>query len=496
MSLKDKFVDISYNNRAEEQNYISLFDIDNNTIDFEGLSNYDDSLNVLNANNLNTIVNTTDGMQGIIKDEVDDALKDKAGLFQSWINNLSQHAFEWQNGSQNKYYKNDVVTYSEDVGAIFLCIQDCDGTISLPNNVLNINDYWLRIYLRGDSGLNVYNLNYIGEFDWEWQGFIVNDVVYVDNYSAINFYICINGISYSSQNSPENDVAHWLKLFSVHKDEIMIYDSMPNQAFFDDVNSPSVFGVLQKMDILNDHIFGYYGNAIASQHITYYDSGGEPTTITPQSTYLDKAIYILSEAQTVIDLTDAISMSGDILSIYVRYGENVSDVVQFDAQYGNPRTYVYTNTSGYRLDIIYDGDVQLTINVRNGSNSDIVSYAYFEKVNGLKAIQILPNTYLINIRNVLYVCYTNNNDEIINLVCDKYSYNISSLSRIVATVNSIRFIDRLNSISAENPCYLDIRQNINYVFYNDNSIADEVRSVVLNNNLPNNEGRYIKSWTL
>lgn len=242
MALRDKVSDISCDKQTDIQNYINAFDINEGSIDFETLSNYDDSSYVLNAYNLNNLNNNINNMQDNWNDNVNNYLDDKAELFQSWIDNLGKDIRPWNNDLY--YYKNDIVSYSEDIGAIFLCLQNCDGSQPLPTASSVVNDYWLRIYNKGDKGLDSYDLNYIGEFNWEWEAFLVNDVVYVNNNDTIDFYVCISNVSYSSVNTPENDTEHWICLFVIHKDGLMIYDEMPNQDFFDNPNSPSIFGVV------------------------------------------------------------------------------------------------------------------------------------------------------------------------------------------------------------------------------------------------------------
>ena len=142
---------------------------------------------------------------------------------------------------EESYYKNDTVTSISDPDGLFLCIQDCDNTQPLPTPESTATAYWVRFNTRG---INSYNFNYIGEFNWQNIAYNINDIVWVDE-GDINFYVCTVAVSYSSENTPANDTAHWIKLFSVHRDSFQIYDTMPNQAFFNNANSPSVFGVIQ-----------------------------------------------------------------------------------------------------------------------------------------------------------------------------------------------------------------------------------------------------------
>lgn len=373
MALKDKLSDISCDKQTDIQNYINAFDINEDSINFETLSNYDDSSYVLNAYNLNNLNNNINNMQDNWNNDVNNYLDDKAELFQSWIDNLGNNVKYWQSGPDYQYYKNEIV--AGESGSIILCCQNCTGGEPLPRssndshydvmtrtsasmgvvgkiglgdgynsssysykldiyykykttdgieehylkfndakdlelNVIEgniedwdsvnkriqtsynnnryielslfsafventngwtqkslvytltgysnndevgnyyiniqstITDYWVSLNIKGYAGQNTYNLNYIGEFNWEWEAFLVNDVVYVNNNDTIDFYVCISNVSYSSVNTPENDTEHWVSLFTIYRDRLMIYDEMPNQDFFDNPNSPSVFGVI------------------------------------------------------------------------------------------------------------------------------------------------------------------------------------------------------------------------------------------------------------
>lgn len=122
------FVDIPFTKESVVNEYVEAFDIKNDTIDFNKLDEYKNSKYTLNANRLQSIENVIDNIQQDWKSNVIDDLDNKLQIFQSWINNLATNAREWETGSSNKYYKNDVVTYNEDPGAYFICLEDCDGT--------------------------------------------------------------------------------------------------------------------------------------------------------------------------------------------------------------------------------------------------------------------------------------------------------------------------------------------------------------------------------
>ena len=111
--------DIPYTKQSDIQEYISVFDVNNEIIDFTTLNTYQNSDYVFNTNALQKVKNNIDVMQSNFNNDIISNLDDKQELFQSWVDNLSANAKPWQPGAENKYYKNDVVTYSEDPGAYF-----------------------------------------------------------------------------------------------------------------------------------------------------------------------------------------------------------------------------------------------------------------------------------------------------------------------------------------------------------------------------------------
>lgn len=105
---------------------------------------------------------------------------------------------------------------------------------------------WLLLPIRGDAGQYTFKLNYRGE--WEANESYANettvgaDVVWFEIGRNTDFYVCLNPVQ--SSTTPDQDTEHWLLLFSKARDAFVIYDSMPNQSFFENETSPSVFGVI------------------------------------------------------------------------------------------------------------------------------------------------------------------------------------------------------------------------------------------------------------
>lgn len=160
--------DIPYTKQSDVQEYIDAFDIDNESIDFATLENYSNSDYVFNTNALQKVKNNIDVMQSDFNNDIISDLDDKQELFQSWVNNLSANAKPWQPGVENKYYKNDVVTHSEDPGAYFICLEDCDGTkpinyVKFTNTYNNIDYFNWGLCVNGD--VDDENTSFIGESD-------------------------------------------------------------------------------------------------------------------------------------------------------------------------------------------------------------------------------------------------------------------------------------------------------------------------------------------
>lgn len=147
--------DIPYTKQSDIQEYINAFDVENESINFTTLENYSNSDYVFNANALQKVKNNIDVMQSNFDNDIISGLDDKRELFQSWVNNLFANARSWQPGAENKYYKNDVVTYSEDPGAYFICLEDCDGTepinyVKFTNTFNNIDKFDWGVCVNGD----------------------------------------------------------------------------------------------------------------------------------------------------------------------------------------------------------------------------------------------------------------------------------------------------------------------------------------------------------
>ena len=240
MSYKNKAKDLPYGQQSNEVAFRNYFDFDNGKIEFgdKGINQYDNSEYALNAYTINGVVdeikahedNNPTTMQGYWYTEILQPLSQNNQSFQTWIEKMSSWVNgvkrTWVSGSANTYSKNEIVVYNDD-GYFYLCLQDCDGTQSLPTTAENA--YWARFYMRGLSGKNYYsNVNYVGKFDWATYNYNTNDIVFVPNESAISFYICLSSIGYATETTPDQDTAHWLRIFEIPRMTFDIWDSMPS----------------------------------------------------------------------------------------------------------------------------------------------------------------------------------------------------------------------------------------------------------------------------
>ena len=227
MAYKYKALDLPYSEQAEFNNYASNYNLPMQEIDFEGLADYENSDDVLNAHVLNRINDDIDTMQEHWDEDILNDLHNKYNLFQSWIDNMASVARTWSNSSSELYYKNDIVVTSPNNGAYYICLQDCNGSQSLPTIEQHSNSYWVAFYSQGEKGQPTFNLNYRGQFDWTESPFEVNDIVYIVNTYDIAFYTCTSDITYDANVSPSEDEEHWILIFKVNIPALKILDEQP-----------------------------------------------------------------------------------------------------------------------------------------------------------------------------------------------------------------------------------------------------------------------------
>ena len=304
MSLRDKFSDIPYSQKTEKENYTNSFDIENETIDFNILSDYEDSEQVMNAHSLSKVEERVDAMQSVIGDEIIDNLDDKQQLFQDWIDNLADTAKPWQSGAEHKYYKNDVV-YTNNNG-IFICLQDCDGNRVPPFPATNKNGYVnaannkIEIIVSGEIIFNIYYkyqlengdlephmLSFkvkISSNEWEVldgniEDFIASDSCIITSYMGengtyfyvtltlyedeprINYYLSIMPYNYSGHDEIiasydimiiENKTNYWLWLYTKGEQGESVYNLNYKGAYLynaTDLRSHNFFDIFSRVSV-------------------------------------------------------------------------------------------------------------------------------------------------------------------------------------------------------------------------------------------------------
>ena len=82
MAYKYKALDLPYSEQAEFNNYASNYNLPMQEIDFEGLADYENSDDVLNAHVLNRINDDIDTMQEHWDEDILNDLHNKYNLFQ------------------------------------------------------------------------------------------------------------------------------------------------------------------------------------------------------------------------------------------------------------------------------------------------------------------------------------------------------------------------------------------------------------------------------
>lgn len=245
MAYKYKAKDYPYREQSTVESYRGCFDLDNESIVFDdGLDEFKDSDFVMNSRNLNRINDDIDDMQAEWFTSVIKFLLELEEEFQSRINRFLTIK-TWSSGSSNNYYVNDVVITNPNDGAYYICLKNCTGAQPLPSGNNWQTEYWLKLYLKGDKGYEAWDINFVGEFNWDGNEYSVKDLVYVKRNTSIDFYVCKQSISYSSKTDPKDDLTHWIPAFIIERPRILILDTMP-----DNLNFPydQIFGVVSNSD--------------------------------------------------------------------------------------------------------------------------------------------------------------------------------------------------------------------------------------------------------
>lgn len=256
MEINGQFYDIPYNDKDKINEYVNAFDIDNDVIDFDTIDNNKDV--ALNAENMNAIVSKTDDLQDFFIENVNNKLQEAETQFYSWVNNFQNYE-EYIDGKT--YNRNDRVLYTNDNGLtdIYLCLKD--ATEVSPVDALD--DKWIRIFgTQGAKGKDGYNLNYRGAYDWQFEVYNKNDVVYADEFDKV-FYVCLNNnVKYSKKTMPWDDPDNWIYLFMLSTVKFRVFNSSdaPTIEYLNTLIQDYVYGIITSES-------SYYGYCIVEFYI-------------------------------------------------------------------------------------------------------------------------------------------------------------------------------------------------------------------------------------
>lgn len=452
----DKFSDIPYSQNNEAQDYVDAFNLQTGVIDFETLQEYITSPYSFNKNALENITSITDVMQNDFNTNINVVLGNKEELFQSWIDNIIKNVVNWN--ASGTYHKNDIVIYNSDTSTLYYCIKDCDGSIALNNT-----EYWLTIRTKGEKGQDVYDLNYRGEISYTNTTYGVNDIVYTNHKNAskdIIFYVCIQSIHYSSNEQVITDISvddtHWVQLFIVPKDAFEIYWTMPNQTFFNNPNSPSVFGVVQNSILIDDY---------------------------------DNAIDLVEEIRTA----PALNLADDYILSFNVYGQkNTGQYDDTPIQCLGKFTYANTFTLGDDEYVFYKMPIKNIFveyfNIPTSPNMAIVGFVH-------KVYNVVEEEYFIlSVLDEYGNLYVENGfvDEEHNAITTEYYQSILphaplikiECNRYISETPIIKIVDRVHSESANNLQYLKLQSTaLNIVDDNNNNLTTIIDNLESRNNL-------------
>ena len=406
--------DIPYNQTSQVEEYIEAFDINRRTIDWDVVNAYANSDYTIRQKILNSINNNINTMQNYWNEDVIEELNSNADEFQNWIDNFQDDTKPWNSGSSNKYYKNDVVTYNND-GAYYLCLKDCDGTQLLPTPSNPTNEYWTRLYVQGNPGLNAYNLIFTGE--WWDDIYYTNYLVYILD-KNVDFYVCLND---DVETNPKEDTVNWTKLFSLPRDSFQIFPVMPNQTYFNDPTSSTVFGVINKDDAIIINSGDY------TKSISPVSPNGERWSINGEIPH-GETDYIIEDF-SYYGLVSALTYNNNIIK------------------------YIYGSASTLGIAYYPYIDENLQLHIRYSFDGESGSDTLY------------------------YGIYANWDDKTLNT-----GYDLIPQFFIPAPAG-IKIVDRLNSESAINPKYISIQTDADIVYDKNTTLYQSINNLLSNHNL-------------
>lgn len=466
------FVDIPFTKETNVDEYIGAFNIQDDTIDFDKLDEYNNSKYVLNADGLQGIESVVDNMQLNWEHDITNNLDDKTQLFQSWINNLATVAKEWEPGASNKYYKNDVVTYNEDPGAYFICLEDCDGTepinyvkftnssnrkdsfnwgLCVNNDIDDSNESFIGTSESGS--INAFQLTY--KYDGEYKLEFTKKDTFV---GEIN-YLIFNGDReiFQHMNFIVND-SKWLRVYirgdagqnSFDLDWRGEWES--GESYIHGAAIPPKFIPPSLVWYQVGSVINFY---VCIQNVTsdippHQDSEHWVKLFSKQ---LD-AFVILDEMQDQEYFDDNTNPSVFGVTDYLTYNRNTTGIKY--------RDYTFTELDEHgrvpNVQKLNDGIIKVVVEVyKNGELNDTMSNAFFAN-NKSNEFRMSTTDYDFDVTTTYYDvegdCYIWFDN---NITIKTESYSLKIFIDTVMSIDMVKIIDRIHTTYYFDPFYLLLR---------------------------------------
>ena len=170
------------------------------------------SQKIINAQKLNTIINTCEALENFYKTDVQPYVEDKQ---EEWQGIIDLFSYKGGYNTSTTYYKNNFVTYTSDgVEYVYIAVSNPPvGTA--PTNTT----YWRVLSVRGEKGASGSGMAFIGE----WSSSV--------NYSVNNIVTHSNYVWASTQSStnqePSDTSSYWVKIGEVRPAEIPVQTDEP-----------------------------------------------------------------------------------------------------------------------------------------------------------------------------------------------------------------------------------------------------------------------------
>lgn len=170
------------------------------------------SQKIINAQKLNTIINTCEALENFYKTDVQPYVTDKQAEWQAIIDLF---AYKGGYNTSTTYYKNNLVTYTSDgVEYVYIAVSNPPvGTV--PTNTI----YWRVLSIRGEKGASGSGMAFIGEWSSS-ESYSANNIVTYGNYVWASTQA-------STNQTPSDTSSYWVKIGDVRPSEIPIQVDEP-----------------------------------------------------------------------------------------------------------------------------------------------------------------------------------------------------------------------------------------------------------------------------